>query len=142
MIEGQARDLSFEGVKLNQEALENMHRLKTGALIRAAVHVGAVLGGASDDQIDRLKRYADNIGLAFQVIDDILNIQGDPSVLGKAVGTDASRQKNTYPALLGLEPSRSYADQLIGDALRALDIFDNNADPLRAIAQYIVDRNR
>ena len=142
MIEGQARDLSFEGVKLNQEALESMHRLKTGALIRAAVHAGAVLGGAGDNQIDRLKRYADNIGLAFQVIDDILNIQGDPSVLGKAVGTDASRQKNTYPALLGLEPSRAYADQLIGDALRALDIFDNKADPLRAIAQYIVDRNR
>jgi len=142
MIEGQARDLSFEGVKLKHEALESMHRLKTGALIRAAVHAGAVLGGASEDQIDRLKRYAENIGLAFQVIDDILNIQGDPSVLGKAVGTDASRQKNTYPALLGLERSRAYADQLIGDALRALDIFDNKADPLRAIAQYIVDRNR
>lgn len=142
MIEGQARDLSFEGVKLNQIALESMHRLKTGALIRAAVHAGAVLGGAGDNRIDRLKRYADNIGLAFQVIDDILNIQGDPSVLGKAVGTDASRQKNTYPALLGLEPSRAYADQLIGDALRALDIFDNKADPLRAVAQYIVDRNR
>jgi geranylgeranyl diphosphate synthase type II len=142
MIEGQARDLAFEGVKLTQEALESMHRLKTGALIRAAVHAGAILGGAGDAPIERLNRYAENIGLAFQVIDDILNIKGDPSVLGKAVGTDASRQKNTYPALLGLERSRAYADQLIGDALQALDIFDNKADPLRAIAHYIVDRNR
>lgn len=142
MIEGQARDLSYEGVKLNQDALEGMHRLKTGALIKAAVHSGAVLGSATEVQIELLKRYADHIGLAFQVVDDILNIKGDPSVTGKAVGTDESRQKNTYPALLGLERSQAYARQLIAGALQALHIFDNKADPLRAIAQYIVDRNR
>lgn len=142
MIEGQARDLAYEGVKLDQTKLEAMHRLKTGALIKASVHTGAVLGRGGDGHIDRLKAYADNTGLAFQVVDDILNVQGDPAVLGKAVGTDASRQKNTYPSLLGLERSRSYARQLIADALQALDIFDNKADPLRAIAQYIVDRNR
>ncbi len=142
MIEGQARDLSYEGVKIDQGRLEEMHRMKTGALIEAAVHAGAVLGCGSHVQIDRLKTYAHHIGLAFQVKDDILNVQGDPEVLGKAVGTDASRQKNTYPALLGLEPSKAYAFRLIADALRALDIFDNKADPLRAIAQYIVDRKR
>ena len=142
MIEGQARDLSYEGVRIGQRRLEEMHRMKTGALIEAAVHAGAVLGRGSDVQIEGLKTYANHIGLAFQVKDDILNIQGDPDVLGKAVGTDESRQKNTYPALLGLEPSKAYALQLIADALRALDIFDNNADPLRAIAQYIVDRER
>ena len=142
MIEGQARDLSYEGIKLDQNELENMHRLKTGALIRAAVHSGAVLGRGVDAQIERFKVYAENIGLAFQVIDDILNIKGDPDVLGKAVGTDQSRQKNTYPALLGLDRSQAYAQHLIAEALRALDIFDNKADPLRSIAQYIVDRNR
>lgn len=142
MIEGQARDLCYEGVELEQNELQAMHRLKTGALIKAAVHSGAVLGAGSDAQIDKLKVFAENIGLAFQVVDDILNVQGDPAVLGKAVGTDASRQKNTYPSLLGLDRSKSYARQLIADALQALDIFDNKADPLRAIAQYIVDRNR
>jgi geranylgeranyl diphosphate synthase type II len=142
MIEGQARDLAYEGTKVDQARLEAMHRMKTGALIRAAVHAGAVLGGANDVQIDGLKTYADHIGLAFQVVDDILNVQGDPSVLGKAVGTDASRQKNTYPSLLGLDRSKSYSQRLIADALQALDIFDNKADPLRAVAHYIIDRNR
>lgn len=142
MIEGQARDIAYEGSRLDQVGLEEMHRLKTGALIKASVQAGALLGCGSDAHIDRLKSYADSIGLAFQVVDDILNVKGDPAVLGKAVGTDAFLQKNTYPSLLGLDRSRSYARQLIADALRALDIFDNNADPLRAIAQYIVDRNR
>ena len=142
MIEGQARDLCYEGIELEQNELEAMHRLKTGALIKAAVHSGAVLGCGGDAQIDRLKFYAENIGLAFQVVDDVLNVQGDPAILGKAVGTDVSRQKNTYPSLLGLDRSKSYAHQLIADALQALNIFDNSADPLRAIAQYIVDRNR
>ncbi len=142
MIEGQARDLAFEGTLISQAELEQMHGLKTGAMIVVAVHTGAILAGAKEDQIENLKRYGENIGLAFQVIDDILNVKGDPSILGKAVGTDEARQKNTYPALLGLEPAESYARQLIDRALRALDIFDNNADPLRAIARYIIERER
>lgn len=142
MIEGQARDLAFEGHKIGRDALENMHRLKTGAIISVAVHSGALLGRGSVPQIERLKFYADNIGLAFQVVDDILNVKGDPSIMGKAVGTDLSRQKNTYPALLGLESSGNHAHHLIDSALQALDIFDSKADPLRAIARYIVDRNR
>jgi geranylgeranyl diphosphate synthase type II len=142
MIEGQVRDIANEGRKLNRSDLQSIHELKTGALIRASVRIGALLGGGSDHQMALLDRYAKNIGLAFQVVDDILNIIGDPEKLGKAVGSDAERQKNTYPALMGLENSRKFADTLIDSALQALSIFDNNADPLREIAQYIIDRNR
>ncbi|MBR9982485.1 MAG: polyprenyl synthetase family protein [Desulfatitalea sp.] len=141
MIEGQARDLAFEGVKIDQEALEAMHRLKTGALIQASAHAGAVLGHGSDRQVAHLIRYADRIGLSFQVVDDVLNVKGDPAVTGKSVGSDQARRKNTYPALLGLARAEAYADQLIEQGLQALSIFDNKADPLRAIARYIIDRD-
>ncbi len=142
MIEGQARDLAFEGVKLSQSELQALHELKTGTLIRAAVHCGGILACGSQTQIDHLIQYASNIGLAFQVVDDMLNITGDPEILGKAIGTDQERAKNTYPALIGLEASRQYADALVKDALQALDMFDRKAEPLQAIAGYIIDRNR
>jgi geranylgeranyl diphosphate synthase type II len=142
MIEGQARDLAFEGIRLTPEALQSLHELKTGALIRAAVHCGALLGESSPEQIDHLTAYAARIGLAFQVVDDILNIVGNPDLLGKSVGTDQQRQKNTYPALMGLDQSRHFAGTLIDGALQALSIFDNKADPLRAIARYIIERQR
>lgn len=142
MIEGQARDLAFEGTRLTSEALQDLHELKTGALIQAAVYCGALLGGGSKVQIDHLRQYAARIGLAFQVADDILNVTGDPDLIGKAVGTDQQRQKNTYPALMGLENSRKFACNLIDDALQVLSIFDITADPLRAIARYIIERRR
>lgn len=142
MIEGQAMDLAFEGVKLTQDELESMHRLKTGALIKVAVQCGGLIGNGSDRQIEQLTQYADNIGLAFQVVDDLLNIKGDPSITGKAVGTDQLRQKNTYPSLLGIDASEQYAGRLIDHALQTLDIFDSKADSLRAIAEYVVHRNR
>jgi geranylgeranyl diphosphate synthase type II len=142
MIEGQARDLAFEGLKLDRNELESMHRLKTGALMGAAVHGGALIGKGSDQHIERLAGYAANIGLAFQVVDDILNVKGDATIIGKAVGTDQLRRKNTYPALMGLEKSEKYAADLIEGALQALEFFDTRADPLRAIAQYIISRNR
>jgi geranylgeranyl diphosphate synthase, type II len=142
MIEGQSQDLAFEGITLDQDQLESMHRLKTGALISASVHVGALLGQGSDKQIGSLIDFAADIGLAFQVMDDILNVRGDASVLGKAVGTDQARRKNTYPSLMGLSGSEQYAAQLIDHALQALDIFDKRADPLRAVARYIINRNR
>ncbi len=142
MIEGQARDLAFEGVRLTPEALQALHELKTGALIKAAIQVGALIGGGSQKQIEHLTDYANRIGLAFQVVDDILNITGDPARLGKAVGTDQQRQKNTYPALMGLDQSRQFSHTLIDSALQAISTFDNNADPLRAIARYIIERRR
>lgn len=142
MIEGQRRDLHFEGEIIEKDELKSLHRLKTGALIRAAVHCGTLLSGGTQSQTDALIRYAENIGLAFQVVDDVLNVTGDPELMGKAVGSDALRQKNTYPALMGLAASRQYASELIDSALQALEIFDNKADPLRAIATYIIERKR
>ncbi len=142
MIEGQARDLAFEGVQLTAGALQDLHGLKTGALIRAAVHCGALLGGGSQEQITRLVDYASLAGLAFQVADDVLNVTGDPVRMGKSVGTDQARLKNTYPSVMGLEQSRRFAADLIDRALQAVSIFDNNAEPLRAIARYIIERRR
>jgi len=142
MIEGQMQDMVGEGHLLCLEDLENMHTLKTGALIEASVAVGAILGKGSPDQIQKLRTYAKNIGLAFQVTDDLLDVEGDPNIMGKDVGSDKARKKNTYPALLGIEQSKQFAKKLVNNALKALDYFDNNANPLRAIAYYIVDRKK
>ena len=140
MIEGQMQDMAGEGHLLCLEELENTHALKTGALIEASVTAGAILGKGSPDQIQRLKTYAKNIGLAFQVTDDLLDVEGDPNIMGKDVGSDQARRKSTYPALLGLEQSKQFVKKLVNNALKALDYFDNKAHPLRAIAYYIVDR--
>ncbi len=142
MVEGQMQDISSEGNILSLEFLKKMHRLKTGALIEASVCSGAILSGAKEHQLGFLKSYAQNIGLAFQVVDDILNIEGDPDILGKAVGSDQKRNKNTYPSLLGLQESKKFAKKLVKMALQALNDFDNRSDPLRAIARYIIDRKK
>jgi geranylgeranyl diphosphate synthase type II len=89
-----------------------------------------------------LESYGQNIGLAFQVTDDILNVEGDPEIMGKAVGTDKLRHKTTYPSLLGLEESKDFANRLLENALQALESFDQKAEPLRAIAKYIVKRKK
>jgi geranylgeranyl diphosphate synthase type II len=140
MVEGQMRDIDAENTALTQEELEQVHALKTGALIDAAIVSGAILGGASQDQLRKLEAYAGHIGLAFQVKDDVLNVEGDPSLLGKGVGTDALRQKSTYPSLMGLEASGEYASTLIDRALQSLASFDQRSEPLRAIAEYIITR--
>ncbi len=142
MIEGQMRDISSEGVTLERKALENIHKLKTGALIEASVYSGAVLGGGTPVQVEKLLVYAENTGLAFQVADDILNVEGDPTVMGKAVGTDEARNKNTYPSILGLDKSRDLAKRLVENASGALGIFGNKARPLYSIARYIIERKR
>jgi geranylgeranyl diphosphate synthase type II len=142
MIEGQIKDIASEGNPLGLEDLEQMHALKTGALIEASIITGAILGNGNFEQIEQLKIYAKNIGLAFQVIDDILNVEGDPVVMGKDVGTDQARKKSTYPSILGIEKSKEFAKNLVNNALQALDYFDNKSDPLRAIAHYIIDRKK
>ncbi len=142
MIEGQMRDLAAEGKPLDADALEQMHSLKTGALIRASVAAGAIAGGADFTAIQALMRYAGKLGLAFQVTDDILNVVGDPRVMGKAAGTDIDRQKSTYPALLGLAASRRFARRLIHEALAAIAALDEKSEPLRAIAAYVLERKR
>ena len=142
MIDGQMLDMISEGKNLNLNDIKTLHKKKTGALIEASVYAGALLGGANDQEMLALNAYASNIGLAFQVTDDILNIIGDPEKMGKAVGTDADRDKNTFPSLMGLSESREYARQLIEKALHAIVSFDKKAEPLRAIARYIIERNR
>ncbi|MFP4390665.1 MAG: polyprenyl synthetase family protein, partial [Desulfococcaceae bacterium] len=122
--------------------LEGVHRRKTGALIRASVAAGAGLVGASPEARLALETYADRLGLAFQVIDDILNEEGDPSIMGKAAGTDRDRRKSTYPALLGLDAAKDHAARLIREAVEVIADFPPAADPLRAIADYVLRRRR
>jgi len=142
MIQGQMLDMAAEGRRLSVNDLESMHLLKTGALIEASLQCGALLADADQAQQGLLKTYARNIGLAFQVADDILNVEGNPALMGKAVGTDRLNQKNTYPSLLGLDASKQFAQKLIHQALQALEAFDNKAEPLRALAAYIIERKR
>ena len=142
MIQGQMLDMGSEGSRLTLNELKSMHRLKTGALIEVSLRCGAELVGANFKQIQNLENYARQIGLAFQVTDDILNVEGDPAIMGKAVGTDKLRHKSTYPSLLGLEQSKSFAGALIENALQSLESFDQKAEPLRAIARYIVARKK
>jgi geranylgeranyl diphosphate synthase type II len=142
MIQGQMLDISSEGSQLTLAELKSLHRLKTGALIEASISSGAVLGGLNSNKISLFESYAQNIGLAFQVTDDILNVEGDPEIMGKAVGTDKLRNKNTYPSLLGLKKSKDFAGKLVENALQALETFDQKAEPLRAIAKFIVERKK
>lgn len=141
MVGGQAIDLAATGQWVDQQQLERIHRHKTGALISASVQLGALASGmASPQQQKALKAYAAAIGLAFQVQDDILDITSDTATLGKQQGSDTEQDKSTYPALLGLEQAQAYALQLRDDALLALAGFDQNADILRQLADYIVER--
>jgi geranylgeranyl diphosphate synthase type II len=142
MIEGQMRDIAAEGSDLSLDDLKTMHQLKTGALIEASVVSGAMLAGGSASEIRHLETYARHVGLAFQVVDDILNVEGDTKKMGKATGTDVSRGKSTYPALLGLAESKVFANDLVNNALQALVIFGNKADSLGALANYVIERKR
>jgi geranylgeranyl diphosphate synthase type II len=141
MIQGQMLDIASEGKKLSVAELETIHRLKTGALIETSLICGAYLGGADHQQRHLLGNYARKIGLAFQVADDILNVEGNPELMGKAAGTDSLREKSTYPSVLGIKASREFARKLVDEALQALETFDKQADPLRAIAKYIIERD-
>ncbi|TBU95890.1 (2E,6E)-farnesyl diphosphate synthase [Phytopseudomonas dryadis] len=141
MVGGQAIDLGSIGHALQQPALETMHRHKTGALIEASVRLGALASGqAGEDTLTALSRYARAIGLAFQVQDDILDVESDTATLGKTQGKDQANDKPTYPALLGLDAAKAYAGELRDQALQALSAFDGAAEPLRDLARYIVDR--
>ena len=142
MIRGQMLDMAAEGQHLTVDELKSMHALKTGALIEASLLCGALLANGRKHQMEILKSYARNIGLAFQVTDDILNVEGNPEEMGKAVGTDQLRGKNTYPSILGIDSSRRFAEKLVDKALEALEVFDIRAEPLRALATYIIERNR
>ena len=142
MLKGQMQDIASEGMPLKIEQIELMHSLKTGTMINAALTIGVQLANGTLKQQQALAIYGQKIGLAFQIADDLLNVNGNPRHMGKAVGTDHVLGKNTYPTLLGLAESERRAKDLIEQALQALVSFDHKADPLRVIARYIIDRNR
>lgn len=141
MVGGQMVDMEVEGTVIDLPTLEYIHTHKTGALIKAAVVSGGILGGATGEQRDALERYAAAAGLAFQIADDILDIIAEQAQLGKNIGSDQKRGKATYPALLGLSEARQRAVELNAIAISALEIFGDEARPLRAIARYIVERS-
>jgi len=142
MVGGQAIDLESVGLALNIEQLETMHRHKTGALIEASVRLGALTApGVSEQHLSALSAYASALGLAFQVQDDLLDIEGDTEIIGKRQGSDAAKAKPTYPALLGLDGARERLGALLQQSKQALDGFGEEAAPLRAMADYVVSRN-
>ncbi|MBX3180066.1 MAG: polyprenyl synthetase family protein [Candidatus Hydrogenedentes bacterium] len=140
MVGGQQADLEGEGKALGLEALQQIHRAKTGALIRVSARAGAMAAGAGEAAIAALTAYGENLGLAFQITDDILDVTGIEADLGKPVGSDASREKSTYPALLGLDESRRLAEVAVNAAIGALHPFGAEADGFRAIARHILNR--
>mmetsp|Transcript_8035 Transcript_8035/g.19880 ORF Transcript_8035/g.19880 Transcript_8035/m.19880 type:complete len:403 (+) Transcript_8035:51-1259(+) len=145
LVGGQVVDIESENKKMEPEeglkTLEYIHKHKTAVLLEAAVVGGAILGGANDEDVEKLRMYARDIGLAFQVQDDILDITATTEELGKTAGKDLASQKTTYPSLLGLEKSREVADELISSALSNLSGFDyDKALPLLSLAKYIVSR--
>ena len=142
MVAGQMIDLLAEGehVEIELAQLEKIHQHKTGALIRAAVNMGAVCSGANAEQIKALDSYAEAIGLAFQVQDDILDVVSDTATLGKQQGADISLGKSTYVSLLGLDGAREKSESLRVTALASIEVFGPDADPLRWLANYIVAR--
>lgn len=142
MCGGQAIDLASVGKMLSQEALEHMHRLKTGALLKAAVLLGAIAGKhITHEEKLALQRYADAVGLAFQVVDDILDVTSDSATLGKTAGKDAEDHKPTYVSILGLDASRQLAEQLRIEAHQALNQFGDKAQRLKSLADFVVQRH-
>lgn len=142
MISGQMKDIEAENKKITLEELENIHMKKTGALIRASLVSGGIIGGCDANGLKNLDEYGKLIGLAFQVTDDILNVTGDPLVMGKSAGTDLENNKATYPGLMGLENSKKYAAQLIEKSLNHLDFLKVYPNPLKYLAWYVLNRKK
>lgn len=144
MVEGQMLDIqSYSSDQEDTLAhLKKIHTLKTGRMITASVEAGAISVGADNEKIASLVVYAEKIGTAFQVADDILNIEGDPDVMGKAAGSDALNDKMTFPAIIGLDESKKYAKELVNGAIESISKFTESARPLREIATYIINRDR
>lgn len=142
MVGGQSLDMLYEGQPVGYDELRRIHRSKTGALITASVVCGALVAGGNDEQTAALRTYGDHIGLAFQIVDDLLDVEATTAQLGKPAGSDLQSEKATYPSLFGRDTSRTMAREAVQEAVAALANFDHRADPLRSLAHYIVDRNK
>jgi len=146
MVGGQALDLQAAGhgpagaIALDANGLRDMHARKTGALIRASAVSGSIMAGGDDETIEAIDRYAEAVGLAFQIVDDILDVEGDPSALGKSTGKDAAGAKPTYPALFGLDRSRTLAAECLDTARQALAAARLTEGWLEALAEWVVNR--
>jgi geranylgeranyl diphosphate synthase type II len=141
MAAGEVEDILAEGKEGDLETLEFIHKHKSGDLIRVALLSGAILGEGSDDVRERLARFGENIGLAFQIVDDVLGAAGDPRLVGKAVGRDDEKKKLTYPRLLGIRKAREIAAAKSHEALHAIDGLGLAAEPLRQLGLYVLHRN-
>jgi len=140
MVGGQMLDLQAEGRKITLKELETIHRLKTGALLTVSLRAGALVGGGSRVDVAHLTGFGEKFGLAFQITDDLLDVEGQASDMGKEPGMDARRQKATYPAILGPEQARQWARRLVEEAVEELEGFGDQAQPLREIARYLLVR--
>jgi len=142
MVGGQVVDIQSEGKPVDASLVEFIHSHKTGALIHASVTSGALLGEGTEEQVKAISSYGERAGLAFQIADDILDIEGDRHTMGKGVGGDAAKKKITFPAAVGLRRAKETQEKMVEEAVKALSLFDEKADPLRAIALYIIERKR
>jgi geranylgeranyl diphosphate synthase, type II len=140
MVGGQVADLEAEGKQVTPEMLEYIHRSKTAALIRGAITAGGIAGGAGEAHVERLRRFGEQIGWAFQIVDDILDVEESSAALGKTAGKDEAQKKATYPAMYGVEKSRELADDLAKKALKELDCYGERAGRLRTLSQFLVAR--
>lgn len=140
MVGGQVADIESEGKEVAFPTLQYIHTHKTGALITVSIRAGVKLGGGSNEMLKALSRYGERIGLAFQIVDDILNVEGNPELLGKNTGSDLFKRKATYPSLLGLEESRRKANELVESTIDDLRPFGPEVEPLREIAKFIILR--
>ncbi|MBI2203105.1 MAG: polyprenyl synthetase family protein [Candidatus Rokubacteria bacterium] len=140
MVGGQVVDIESEGKTVSAETLDDIHRHKTAALLRASLRVGAILGGGTTAAVDAITTAGDRLGLAFQIVDDILDVEGNLAELGKTAGSDERKKKATYPALHGIEASRAKARALITDAIGALVPLGPAAEPIRALCHFVVNR--
>lgn len=142
MVAGQEADLEAEKKKVSLDYLRYIHNHKTGAMIMASLVCGGLIGEGSPGEIRALRRFGEKIGLAFQIKDDMLNVEGQAKVMGKKTGTDAKKSKATYPEMMGIEKSRTLAQELLNEAIEALRILGKGAGPLMAIGAYILSRDK
>ena len=142
MIAGEYVDTEYEGKEITREDLEYIHKNKTGALLKLCVRMGAILAGASDEDLEKLTSYAEKIGLAFQIKDDILSEEGDEKVLGKPVGNDKAMEKCTYVSKYGLKESKEILEKITKEAIEELKSYGNKAEFLKELALYIKNRNK
>jgi len=140
MVGGQVVDMLSENQQITEETLFYIHNYKTGALIKGAIKAGAILGGGRAEQIESLIQYGDNLGLAFQITDDLLDVLGDVEKVGKPIGSDNKNQKATFPAIFGIEKSKNMALEAVEKAEQALITFGKDAQPLRLLARYLLTR--